>query len=165
MGGLSPGSEPIPPTSASFGRPAPFSPWQARHFSVYTASPCFGVPLPAGNPAPSGPTLRLHAAISCAVTTRPRSGPSAATAALEPRMIAATAARTGLRVGMLHLALLGDAPGRDRVRMIKCAVATAGNHLLARGLHVSGIIDRAALQNGRASIPAPRQTETGQRFR
>src|SRR5215472_11590363 len=36
-----------------------------------TASPCLGVPLPGGRPAPSGAMLMSHDAISSGVATRP----------------------------------------------------------------------------------------------
>jgi hypothetical protein len=42
---------------------------------MYTVSPCFAVPLPAGKPAPLGGMLMSQAATSCAVAGRPKLGP------------------------------------------------------------------------------------------
>src|SRR5262245_54255484 len=66
---------PTPPTSGSAGLPAPFSPWHAWQCAAYTASPCLGVPLPAGRPSPLGGMLMSQAAISRAAAARPSPGP------------------------------------------------------------------------------------------
>src|SRR3954468_17523641 len=45
------------------------------HLVAYTSAPCFGVPEPAGRPAPSGPILTSIAAISAALAGAPSEGP------------------------------------------------------------------------------------------
>src|SRR4051812_13950774 len=109
--------------------------------------------------------LTSHAAISSGVATRPRFGPSAATATAEIRASAETVMRRLLRVDMFHLPFIGNAPGCDRVGVEDRPGPALGDHLLARRLDVPGVIDRAALQDGRATVPAPRHAETRQRFR
>src|SRR5688572_17368478 len=39
------------------------------------------------------------------------------------------------------------------------------DELLARGLHVTGLVDCPALKQGRGTIPSPWETKSGQRFR
>src|SRR3954463_1549881 len=129
------------------------------HFAAYTISPCFGVPLPGGRPTPSGPMLMSHAAISSGVAARPRFGLSAANAAAEATARPEAAIRRALRVDMLHLAFVGNCPGRNGVGVIDRSVAARGDHLLTRGLQITGVVGRAALQDGRPTIPAPRHAE------
>src|SRR5436190_17697004 len=99
------------------------------HFAAYTASPCFGVPLPGGRPTPSGPMLMSHAAISSGVATRPRFGLSAANAMADVVARIEPAMRRALRIDMLHLAFVGNGPGRDRIGVIDRSGAARGDHL------------------------------------
>src|SRR5437870_5687371 len=106
----------MPPTRGSLGFPTAFSPWQATHFAANTAAPCWGVPLPGGNPAPSGAMLIAQAATSSGVAARPNPGPSARTAA-DVSISISTAARA-LRVDMGHRAVVADRPAGDGVAVI-----------------------------------------------
>src|ERR1700726_2839968 len=116
MGGLSPGSEPWPPTRRSLGWPAPFSPWQAWHFAANTASPCFTVPLPDGQPAPSGPMLMSQEAKSSGEIDLPRSGLCwANTGDARAKTSAGAAATKILRIDIFHLAIAGHGPGLDHI--------------------------------------------------
>src|SRR3954452_9358706 len=104
------------------------------HFAAYTASPCFGVPLPGGRPTPSGPMLMSHAAIPSGVAARPRFGLSAVKAAVEAMARREAAIRRALRVDMLDLAFVGNGPGRNGVGVIDRSIAARGDHLLTRRL-------------------------------
>src|SRR6476469_10867161 len=95
------------------------------HFAAYTASPCFGVPLPCGRPTPSVPMLMSHAAISSGVASCPRFGLSAANATAEAMARPEAAMRKALRVDMLHLAFIGNGPGRDGIGMIDRQIGRA----------------------------------------
>src|SRR6266446_1598647 len=146
MGGLSPGSEPWPPTRRSFGVPAPFSPWQAWHFAPNTASPCLTVPLPGGSPAPSGPMLMSQEARSSAEIGLPRLGLCWANAGdASAKSAAGAAALKNLRIDIFHLAIAGHGPGLDHVVVVGAAVAAQRDELLAARLDVSGLVGRTAL--------------------
>src|SRR5438552_1812055 len=134
-------------------------------------APSAGVPLPGGKPVPSGNTLMSHAASSAGVMGFPRFG-AWARAASEARTTASstTKCRT-LCIYMFHLATGIDRPGCDRVAVLawKCGdrgnlsgLAALGDKLRSCGLHISGIVPRAALQYGGAAVPAPRNTEPGE---
>src|SRR6476661_1524958 len=109
--------------------------------------------------------LMSHAAISSCVAARPRFGLSAANATPEAMAKPEVAMRRALRVDMLHLAFVGNRPGRNGIGVEDRPGPALGDHLLARRLDVAGVIDRAALQDGRATVPAPRHAETRQRSR
>src|SRR5438874_5115181 len=158
-------SVPWPPTSRSFGWPAPFAPWQAWHFCSYTGAPFRAVPPPGGSPTPSGPTLMSQPAISAAVADRPRFGVSMWLAAPHPAVTNASAAHASSRVDMLHLAARGHAPGLDRVAVKDRTVAVLGDELLALGLDVARIVRGARLQHGGAAVPAPWQSKARERSR
>src|SRR5712671_7389960 len=146
MGGLSPGSEPWPPTRRSFGVPAPFSPWQAWHFATNTASPCLMVPLPGGSPPPSGPILMSQEARSSGKIGLPRLGLCwANTGDASAKRAAGAAAAKNLRIDIFHLAIARDGPGLDHVVVVVAAVAAQRNELLAARLDVSGLVGRTAL--------------------
>src|SRR4051794_18761477 len=127
------------------------------------ASPCRGVPRPGGRPKPSGEMLMFHGAISSAVATCPRLGPSAAMANVErqPKIMVSRI----LRENMFHLALVGDAPGGDRVGVIDGPVTSALNHLFAGGLNITRLVGYPAFQNCRTTIPTPWQAKTSQSLR
>src|SRR6516165_6574333 len=99
------------------------------------ASPCLGVPLPGGNPAPSGPMLISQDVISSGETMLPRFGLSA-TAVLETTTSAEAAARRRLRIDMLDLAILSNAPASDRIEVVDGLHATIGDELGARRLDI-----------------------------
>src|SRR5215471_1748642 len=159
-GGLSPGSEPWPPTKRSFGVPAPFSPWHAWHFAMYTASPCFTVPLPGGRPAPSGPMLMSQEARSSGEIGLPRLGLCwAATGDASARRRAGAAATKILRIDIFHLAIAGHGPGLDHVVVVNTAVAAQRDELRAGRLDVTSLVGGAALQHRGAAVPLPCHTE------
>src|SRR5215471_6178942 len=158
--------------SVAFDPPWPPSPWQAWHFCAKIAAPCCEVPLPGGNPLPSGPTLMSQSARSASVTGLPSPGSSAAIAPA-PQSASANAQVKSLAVDMLDLPLLVDRPAGDDVhvphregghRHVDLGRAALGEHLLARRLYVAGLIPSAALQHHRLTVPAPGQTEAGERL-
>ena len=68
---------------------------------------------------------------------------------------------------MLHLAFVGNGPGRDRIGVIDRSGAARGDYLLSRRLDVTALVGRAALQDrrqaqrstrGRARDASRRQT-------
>src|SRR4051794_31777707 len=78
------------------------------------AAPCTAVPLPGGNPVPSGIAAMSQAAISASVIGLPSFGVSAAIAA-EPNGRTSAAANRVLRVNMLDLPVAADAPAGEAV--------------------------------------------------
>src|SRR3954453_21887318 len=122
------------------------------HFAAYTASPCFGVPLPGGKPTPSGPMLMSHEAISSGVAARPRFGLSAANVTAEAMARPEAAMRRALRIDMLHLAVVGNSPSGNGVGVIDGSAAARSDHLLPRRLDVTGLVGHAALQDRRPAI-------------
>src|SRR5215467_1155476 len=162
-------SVPRPPTSRSFGCPAPRAPWQAWHFCSYTRAPAAAVPLPGGKPAPSGPTLMSQPAICAGVASRPRFGPSIVVVVTprpaQPPTTSASARATRSRVDMLHLAVRRHAPGLDAVEVKGPVVAVLGDELLALRLHATRVVGGARLEYGRAAVPPPRKPEARERAR
>src|SRR5258707_14256555 len=69
------------------------------------------------------------------------------------------------RIGIGHLSAGRDAPGPDRVVVVKIILAANREKLGQRRLDVTGFIDGAALNDGRLAVPMPRQPEAGQRPR
>src|ERR1700731_1944817 len=69
------------------------------------------------------------------------------------------------RVRIGHLAVSGNAPGPDRVVMVKIVFAANREKLCQCRLDVSGFIDCATLNNGRLAVPVPRKPEAGPRPR
>src|SRR5260370_767387 len=107
-----------------------FSQWQDGHCATYTASPCCGLPLPGGRPAPSGPMLMSHTAISSGVAGRPRSGVSANVAVDRKSM--AEAALKCLGIDMPDLPVLADRPAGYAVEGIERLGAAFGDQRSAR---------------------------------
>src|SRR6516225_2081654 len=103
--------------------------------------------------------------ISSGVSTRPRFGLSAANATAEAMARPEAAMRRALRIDMLHLAFVGNGPGRDGVGVIYRSAAARGDHLLSRRLDVTALVGRAALQDRRPAVPPPRNAEARQRLR
>src|SRR6185436_5075028 len=116
------------------------------------AAPCAAVPLPGGNPAPSGMTLMSHAAVSAAVSGLPRRGPSAAQA--EPAHTASAHAQaTSLCIDMPDLPAAVDRPARDGVAMLvgkrehrrrRLQLAAVRDEFRAQRLRVPRLVPRAA---------------------
>src|SRR5579871_6744765 len=130
---------------------------------VKTASPCWGVPLPGGSPAPSGPMLMSQVARSSGEIALPRLGDCWAAAA--PHRATSAAAAASSRINIFHLALVGDVPARDHVAVEVAAVATQRDKLRPRRLDVAGLVGGAALQRHRAAIPLPGHAEARERLR
>src|SRR5215471_14204148 len=59
------------PTRRRYFGSSPFSPWHGEHFSSKIGWPSAAVPLPGGNPRPSGGMVRFHSLTSSAVGARP----------------------------------------------------------------------------------------------
>src|SRR5260221_4153366 len=157
-----------PPTSAAKAPPLPFSPWHRAHFCAKIFAPCAGVPPPIGRPVPSGWMLMSHAAMSAGSIGVPRFGP-AAKAALDPRP-SARATAGSLCVDMFHLPFAVDRPAGEAVVMLVregqhvrdfVGLAALGHELGAGRLHVAALVPGAALQYGRAAVPAPGHAEPG----
>src|SRR5580700_8309224 len=157
--------------SAAFDPPWPSLPWQGSHFCAKIAAPWAGVPLPGGNPLPSGPTLMSQSARSASLTGLPSPGRSAAVAAADKPSTSASEMARRLPVDMLGLPIAVDGPAGDDVhvphregghRNVDLRSATLGEHLLARGLNIAGLVPGAALQHDRLAVPAPGQAEAGQ---
>src|ERR1700727_2042734 len=98
--------------------PLPFSPWQPEHFSAKIGAPCAGVPLPFGNPVPSGRMLISHGAIAASSIGLPKFGVSASETPLIAARHTEAAKIVRLNVDMLDLAVASDAPAGDRVIML-----------------------------------------------
>src|ERR1700722_1248706 len=141
-------------TRAPARPPLALSPWQAEHFSAKIGAPCADVPLPFGNPVPSGRMLMSQLAIAASSTGLPRCGVSASET---PAVVASTseaARRMRLRVDMLDLAIACDAPACDRVvvligkrqhRRRLCQLTANGNEFGAGRLHVARFVPCPAL--------------------
>src|ERR1019366_117469 len=104
-----------PPTSGPAMPPSPFSPWQAAHFCLKIGAPCAGVPLPGGNPVPSGITKMSQAARSEGLTGLPRLGPSAKAAPVASPNASAPAQIEISRIDMLDPPFGIDRPAGDGV--------------------------------------------------
>src|SRR5258706_1726990 len=157
-----------PPTSAAKTPPLPFSPWHREHFCAKIFAPWAGVPPPVGKPVPSGWILMSHAAMSAGSSGIPRFGP-AEKAALEARP-SASAMAGSLCVDMLHLPFAVDRPAGEAVVVLVregqhvrdlLGLAALGHELGAGRLHVAALVPGAALQYGRAAVPAPGHAEPG----
>src|SRR5216683_2657162 len=148
--------------------------WQATHFSAYIRSPCAGVPLPAGRPAPSGITLISQAATSAGSIGVPRLGPSAnATLMLRANTNEALSTKI-LCIGMADLPFGVDRPTSDRVEVLvgkrpdRCDIlqlAALSYELGACGLEVPSFIPGPALKHCGATGPMPSHAETGESLR
>src|SRR5262245_180600 len=121
------------------------------------------VPLPVGRPVPSGRMAMSHALMSLSAIGFPKPGVSAAAAgAVQANAIASRS----LRVDMLNRPVALDPPARRAVVVLvgKCkrvahrrlGLAAGGDELRTRRLGVAGFIPRAAHENDRLTVPAPR---------
>src|SRR5260221_2636231 len=157
-----------PPTSAAKTPPLPLSPWHRAHFCAKIFAPCAGVPPPIGRPVPSGWMLMSDGGMSAGWSGVPRFGP-AAKAAPDPRP-SARAMAGSLCIDMLHLPFAVDRPAGEAVVVLVregqhvrdlLGLAALGHELGAGRLHVAALVPRAALQYGRAAVPAPGPAEPG----
>src|ERR1700716_675190 len=105
-------------------------------------------------------------AISAAVAGRPMPKDPSAGAEVAPTSAAtATVAAWSSRIRIGNLAVTGDAPGPDRVVVIEIIVAAHRQKLGKCRLDITGLIDRATLNDGGVPVPVPWQPEAGQRAR
>src|SRR3954463_5554380 len=100
----------------------------------------------------------------------PKRGASAENAGVAAQMIAAPiiiTARDAKRssVCIARLPFLVDPPGADGIVVILPAQSAVRHELSARRLHPSGIVGRAALQDGGTAAPLPRGAKARERFR
>src|ERR1700727_3231287 len=95
--------------------PLPFSPWQPEHFSAKIGAPCSGVPLPLGNPVPSGKMLMSHGATVASSIGLPRLGISASKAPPIETIHTEATKIVRLNVDMLDFPVASYAPTGDRV--------------------------------------------------
>src|SRR5690606_26035511 len=115
--------------------------------------------------------LMSHAAYCSAVIGAPSPGPSCAAADCSAAMTRPAtsqrvrAARSDLRVNIAHLTVLSHGPRLDRVVVIIHPLAVARDQHSALRLHGSGLADRPASQNRRATGPPPRHAEARERLR
>src|SRR3954470_1364204 len=160
------------PTSAMLVAPLAFSPWQATQpFSTNSLAPSAGVPRPGGRLVPSGRMVMSQALMSASLIGLPSFGVSAACAA--PSVNASRAAATILRVNMLDLPLGADAPAGDAVVVLVreagdvrhgLGFAAHRDELRARRLEVAGLVEGAALQHRRSTVPAPGHAKARERL-
>src|ERR1700676_3747879 len=69
------------------------------------------------------------------------------------------------RIGIGHLAVSCDAPWPDPV-VVVIVIFTANRDKFSQcRLYVTGLVDCAALNDGRVAVPTPRKPEAGQRPR
>src|SRR4029453_7739581 len=110
-------------------------------------APPAAVPLPEGNPTPSGPTLMSQPAICAGVASLPRFGVSSARAAgpptpAQPAKTRAATAVARSRVDMLHLAVRRHAPGLNGVEVEDRVVTVLRDEGRPLGLHRPGVVGR-----------------------
>src|SRR5919198_4427190 len=118
------------------------------------ASPSIAVPRPGGKPAPSGPMLMSHAAMSAGAIGCPNCGAWASAAGAMVSMDTQTA--MGLSVNIADLPHLVNSPACDGVVVVDPAQAALVGELRARWLHHAGVVSGATLQHGRTAVPLPR---------
>src|SRR5262245_43779536 len=152
--------------------PLAWSPWHMTHFSAKTFAPSCGVPFPGGRLEPSGRIAMSHCLTSASEILRPRFGDSAsATPVPSTRRRAAI----DLRVDMLDLPFVVDAPGGDAVVVLVGEGERRGDRVLglaalrdelgAQRLRGAGLVPGAAQDRGRLAVPLPRHDEAGERLR
>src|SRR5262245_61739314 len=142
--------------------PTPLSPWQTAQLSAKTCFPCATVPLPGGNPLPSGLTSMSHSAISSGVAGRPKSHASTG----ETNESAIAPVRSALLVeNISDPPGLADAPSLPRVVVKKCVGSGCGDERLSVGLDIPLIVGRAADDPGRLTVPVPIHLEACLRLR
>src|SRR5262249_1365714 len=136
-------------------------------------APWAGVPLPGGSPVPSGSTWSSHAASSAGLIGCPSRGPRAyaASAAAPSAIVIANAAALCLDMLQLPAAVARPAQ-RAGVGLRRKSghgrrlggLPAVGHDFGARRLRVAGLVPGAALQQRRATVPAPRHAKAGERL-
>src|SRR5262245_51740891 len=122
---------------------------------------------------PSGRTSMFHALMSASEMFLPRPGVSANAA--DPNATESAKERTRLRVDMLDLPFVVDAPGGDAVVVLvgeserigdRLAGLTARGHKLRpHGLRIAGLVPGPAEQGHGLAVPAPRDGEAREGLR
>src|SRR5258707_12547676 len=126
------------------------------------ASPSIAVPRPGGRPAPSGPMLMSHAAMSAGAIGRPNWGAWARAAGAMVSIDTQTA--MGLSVNIAGLPHLVDAPTCDGVVVVDPTQAALVGELRARWLHHARVVGGATLQHGGTAISLPSSPEAAGRL-
>src|SRR5262245_2115216 len=150
---------------------------------MYSASPCFTLPLPGGNPWPSGRMSMPQPAISSAVAARPMPSCLASAAGcvagalpagrrascarpllIATRLAAATSSNASRHFDILHLAAPAHVPGLDAVVVIDGIHPTDLAQSALGRLDVAGLVDGARLQQQLAAVPVDLVVEPRQRL-
>src|SRR5204862_3319109 len=149
-------SVPWPPTSRAPMSPSPFGPWHRAHFAAKTSRPAATLPDPAGKPVPSGaiadPSSRTSSGVGGCPT--PNVGDCAASVT-----DATTTSALTFHIG--HRPVRPHLPEFDPIEVIRGVRASNRDEILARGLHVGGLVDRARGKHGFATVEPPGQADTG----
>src|SRR5215469_9911766 len=169
--GRSSRSVPVPPTS--FGKrpsPSPKVPWQAAHWSAKTSDPRCTEPFPSGRPKPSSPRTSIsQPPISAGVATLPypKCPGSAAdpTGVLKAMRAAESTMQCSSELNIEHAPIRLDLPGLGRIVVIDRIGAALLAQLRDGRLHIACLIHRARFEERRPAIPAPSNSELGQRLR
>src|SRR6266850_2776050 len=111
------------------------------------------VPRPGGRPAPSGPMLMSHAAMSAGSIGCPNCGAWARAAGAMVSIDTQTA--MGLSVNIAGLPHLVDAPACDGVVVVAPTQSALVGELRARWLHHARVVCGATLQHGGTAVPLP----------
>src|SRR3569832_728692 len=140
---------------------SPNTPWQLAHLPSQMVWPLATEPEPLGSPWKSGRTSMFQALTSAGVASRPMPGNGSLPCACAPSAAAAmTAASSDSRnLDILHLAVFLHQPGLDAVVVIGRTRAAHGAQLRPGRLHVAGLVDRAALDDGGLAVPHPVEVE------
>src|SRR5258705_1590692 len=126
------------------------------------ASPWIAVPRPGGRPAPSGPMLMSHAAMSAGTIGCPNCGAWARAADAIVSIDMQTA--MGLSVNIAGLPHLVNAPACDGVVVVDATQAALVGELRTRWLHHARVVGGATLQHGGTAVPLPRCAEAHRRL-
>src|SRR6267142_2027068 len=126
------------------------------------ASPSMAVPRPGGRPAPSGPMLMSHAAMSAGSIGCPNCGDWARAA--DALVSTDTQTAMDLDVNIASLPLLVNAPACDGVVVVDATQAALVGELRTRWLHHARVVGGATLQHGGTAVPLPRCAEAHRRL-
>src|SRR5262245_46660477 len=103
--------------------------------------------------------LTSQPAICSGVAGTPSLGPSCAAAHASQTNDAAAAASLTSNIDVAHCAALRDVPALDRVVVIAELRAARGDQRRTSRLHRARLVDGAAHQHARASVPTPWHAE------
>src|SRR5262249_9692532 len=136
------------------------------HFSAKIFPPSTAVPWPGGRLDPSGRIAMSHCLTSASEILRPRFGDSASATPAPP---ASRRAASSLRVDMLDLPVVADAPGGDAVVVLvgegergrdrRLGLAALRDEIGAQRLRRAGLVPGAAQNRGRLAVPPPRHAQ------